>query len=30
MPAGMFYRLNTELLDLIPEPSLVAEELSVG
>ena len=30
MPAGMFYRLNTELLDLIPEPAPVSEELSVG
>ena len=26
MPAGVFYRLNTELLDLIPEPALVSEE----
>jgi len=24
MPAGMFHRLNTELLDLIPEPALIA------
>jgi hypothetical protein len=30
MPAGMYYRLNTELLDLIPGPALVTEELSVG
>ena len=30
MPAGVFYRLNTELLDLLPEPALVTEELSVG
>jgi hypothetical protein len=30
MPAGMFYRLNSEILDLINEPALVTEELSVG
>jgi hypothetical protein len=30
MPADMFYRFNTELLDLIPEPALVIEELSVS
>jgi hypothetical protein len=30
MPTGTFYRLNTELLDLIPEPALATEELSVG
>ena len=26
MPTALFYRLNTELLDLIPEPALVREE----
>ena len=30
IPASVFYRLNTELLDLLPEPALVTEELSVG
>jgi hypothetical protein len=30
MPSGIFYRLNTVLLDLIPEPAMIGEEISAG